>query len=368
MTSEEKISLVERNKITEWLRDFFIRVPFVQKMLFVHNLEVMVKAGLSVVGALKILSEQVENKRLRAILAEVKNEVEKGQPLSDVLDAYPKVFPSIYVSMIRAGEESGKLEQALSQIAEQMKKSNELTSRIHGALIYPAVVFSAMLAIAAQMVVFVLPKIIGTFDELHADLPLPTRILSALVKFVAADGVFVLVGLVALAFLGVWLVKQPRVRRQVHAFNLHLPIAGRIIKQINLASFTLTLSSLLQSAIPIIDAVRITAEVQTNVVYREKLFLVAEALKKGQTLSDILVRFPRHFPPMVTQMIMVGEESGQVEKMLGELAAYYGNEVDTTMRNFSTIIEPVIILGMGVAVAGMAVAVILPMYSLVQGF
>ena len=150
--------------------------------------------------------------------------------------------------------------------------------------------------------------------------------------------------------------------------NLRLPIAGAIIKKINLARFTLTLATLLESTIPIINAVKIAAEVQGNISYRESLTEVSESLKKGEALSDILARYPRLFPPMVTEMIMVGEQSGKIEQMLTELADYFGNEVDNTMKNFSTIIEPVIILVLGLAVAGIAVAVIMPMYSLTQNF
>jgi len=176
------------------------------------------------------------------------------------------------------------------------------------------------------------------------------------------------IGIVALTILIIQLYKNPKIKRFVHLANLHLPIAGPILKQISLARFTLTLSSLLQSTIPIIEAVKITANVQSNLIYREKLLLVAEELKKGETMSKLLAQYPTIFPPMVTEMVMVGEESGKVEDMLTEMANYYSDEVDNTMKNFSTIIEPVIILIMGLAVAGIAVAVIMPMYSLAQSF
>ncbi len=355
-------------KINAWVSEYLTFVPFLQKMLFVHNLYIMVKAGLSIVAALKILSEQIENKKFKRIIAEIKIQVEKGRQLSEVLAEYPKIFPSIYVQMIAAGEAAGKMEESLLQIAEQMKKSHELTARIQGALIYPTVLLIAMAGIAAEMVFFVLPKIIVMFEDFKADLPLPTKILIVTVKFIQSYGIWALFGFTALIVFAIWLIKKPAIRRVVHALNLRLPIAGPIIKKINLARFTLTLSSLLQSTIPIIEAVKIAAQVQSNIVYKENLSIVAESLKKGEALSEILARFPATFPPMVTEMIMVGEQSGEVEQMLKELAEYYGNEVDATMKNFATIIEPVIILVMGLAVAGIAVAVILPMYSLAQSF
>jgi type II secretory pathway component PulF len=182
--------------------------------------------------------------------------------------------------MIAAGEMSGKLENALMQVGEQMKKSHELTSRIRGALIYPAVVLIAMTGIGIEMVVFVLPKIVGLFADFHADLPLATRILIGVVVFNQHYGVFVAIGLVALVSFCIWLLKQPSVKKVVHAFNLKIPIFGAIIKKINIARFTMTLSSLLSSAIPIIDAVKITARVQTNVTYRDAIAGTAETLKK----------------------------------------------------------------------------------------
>lgn len=355
-------------KLNYWVAKFFSRVPFVQKMLFVYHLKTMVKAGLSIVAALKILSEEIENKKLRAVIGEIKMEVEKGRQLSEVLGEYPKIFPPIYVSMIAAGETAGKMEEALEQVANQMRKNHELTSHIRGAMIYPAVVLTAILGIAIEMVVFVLPKIMVMFQDFKTDLPLSTRVLIGLVNFIQNYGLLMLLALVGLIALTFYLIRQLPVKRALHSFNLKLPIFGGIIKKINLARFTLTLSSLLQSTIPIVDAIRITADVQTNLIYHETLLLVAEQVRKGESLAEVLGNYRNIFPPMVTEMIMVGEESGKADEMLNELADYYAKEVDSTMKNFSTIIEPVVIIILGLMVAGIAVAVIMPMYSLAQNF
>ncbi len=366
----EKPKKAERklNKVEVWLNDHLVRVPVMQKILFVHNLSIMVKAGLSIVDGLRIMSEQVENKRLKTVIGEIKGLVEKGQQLSEALSNFPQVFPPIYVSMIGAGETAGKMEEALTQVSDQMKKSHELTAHIKGALIYPAVVLTAMGGIAIEMVVFVLPKILGMFEELHAELPLSTRVLIFIVNSVQHYGFYIAAGITAFVFLCIWLMKKPKIRSAVHGFLLILPIIGLVIKKINIARFTLTLSSLLQSAIPIIDAVKITAGVEGNVKYRDSLLAASESLKKGEALSDALARTPKLFTPMVVQMIMVGEQSGEVENMLKELAEYYSNEVDMTMKNFSTIIEPILILLLGVGVAGIAVSVIMPIYSLTESF
>lgn len=353
-------------KLNKWFTDHLSRVKTVQKILFISNLKTMVKAGLSLIEALRILSEEIENKKLKKIIVDIKDGVEQGHQLSEVLAKYPKVFPAIYVSMIGAGEKAGKMEEALEQVTIQMKKSHELTSRVRGAMIYPAVIVVAMVGISIEVVFFVLPKLMVMFEEANVELPLPTRALVAITKFGQNYGILFLICAVALTIFAIWLLKLPKIKRMAHHIYLKLPIIGPVIKKINLARFTLTLSSLLESTIPIIEATRICADVLGNLIYKENLTIVSESLKKGDSLSSILGKFPKTFPPMVTQMIMVGEQSGKTEQMLFELAEYYNDEVSNTMKNFTTVIEPVIILILGLAVAGVAVAVIMPMYSLAQ--
>ncbi|MFA6486455.1 MAG: type II secretion system F family protein [Candidatus Magasanikbacteria bacterium] len=366
--SNPKTPSVLEQKINEFFYTYIFRIPFPQKMQFAHHLQIMTKAGLSIVAGLKILSQEIENPQLKKIIAEIKSDVEKGQQLSEALGRHPRVFPPIYVNMVAAGESAGKMEDALANIHNQMQKSHELSSKIRGAMIYPAVILVAMGGIAVEIVFFVLPKLMTMFQEFNAELPLPTRILIVITNTAQNFGLYIFVALIGLVILTIYLLKQPAIKKIVHAGSLHLPIFGAIIRKINLASFTISLSSLLKSGIPIIDAVKTTATVQSNVIYRDALLIVAEQLKKGETISKILQNYPKLFPAMVTEMIMVGEETGQVEQMLAEMAEYYANEVDQTMKNFSTIIEPVIILTLGLATAGIAVAVIMPMYSLAQSF
>jgi len=367
---EEKIKKLSplEQKLNNIFGFFFNHITFVEKMLFVFHLQIMAKAGLSIVESLKILSEEIENKKFRKIIAEIKSEVEKGQQFSVVLAKYPKVFPSIYVSMIEAGEAAGRMEQSLEQVSAQMKKTHELTSHIRGAMIYPAVVMTAVVGIALEMVIFVLPKIIVMFQDFNSDLPLATKILINTVKFTQNYGIYLVAGIALFITLFFWALKKPRFKKALHRFSLKIFIFGKIIKKINLARFTLTLSSLLESTIPIVEAVKISANVQSNLVYRDSLLAVSESLKKGENLSKILAQYPDIFPPMVTEMITVGEEAGKMDDMLNELSQYYADEVDSTMKNFSTIIEPVIIVVLGLMVAGIAVAVIMPMYTLAQNF
>jgi len=344
------------------------KIPFVDKMLFIHHLQIMIKAGISIVAGLKILSKETQNKKLKRIINEIREDVEKGQQFSEALGKYPKIFPSLYISMIQAGETAGKMEDALGQVYSQMKKNHDLNSAIRGAMIYPAVILVAMAGVAGLVVFYIMPQILVMFKEFDAKLPLPTQILMWLVDFVQTWAILIAIFIIIFIIVWIKLLKILKFKRVIHKLNLKLPIAGKIIKKINLARFSLTLSSLLQSSIPIIDAVNITAEVVGNYTYKDILKYAAENLKKGETLSSILLNFPSVFPPMVTEMIMVGEETGQSENMLNELASYYSDEVDATMKNFSTIIEPVIILILGLGVAGIAVSVLMPMYSMTQNF
>ena len=353
-------------KIKTWIGRHIGGIPFVQKFMLIHHLEIMSKAGLSIINSLAVLAAEIENKKLKRVVGQIKAEVETGKQLSEVLAKFPNVFPPIYVSMIAAGEISGKLDEALSQVSEQMKKSQRLTSKVQGAMIYPAVILTALVSIALFVVFYIMPKILVMFEEMNAQLPLATRVLVAIVKFGQNYWWLVLIAVIGLIAGFIRAMKVPKFKRTVHSMFLSLPIFGQIIIKVNLARFTLTLSSLLSSTIPIVDAVNISSEVLANVIYREQLARAGDSLKQGLPLSQILSSYPKTFPSMVTEMIMVGEQTGRIEKMLKELSEYYNNEVEETMNNFTAIIEPVIILLLGVGVAGVAVAVIMPMYSLAQ--
>ncbi|PIT88588.1 MAG: hypothetical protein COU29_02310 [Candidatus Magasanikbacteria bacterium CG10_big_fil_rev_8_21_14_0_10_36_32] len=365
-TTAPAASVSSIQKLNTWIENHLTRVPFMQKYLFIHHLQIMTKAGLSIVASLNILAHEVENKKLRNVIEQVKNDIESGQQFSDVLAKYPSIFPPIYVSMIAAGESAGKMEDALTQVANQMNKSQRLTSKIRGAMIYPSVILTAMVGIAIFVVFYILPKIMVMFEEVKVDLPLSTRVLMGVTKFGQHYWWLVIIIIAGLIILGNRLMKLAKFKKFIHSLNLKIPIFGPVAKKINLARFTLTLSSLLASTIPIIEATRIAAQVLGNVIFKENVMATAESLKQGESLSTILMRYPETFPPMVTEMIMVGEQSGNTEKMLSELAEYFNNEVENTMNNFTTIIEPVIILALGLGVAGIAVAVIMPMYSLAQ--
>jgi type II secretory pathway component PulF len=347
------------------------RITLFQKMLFLDHLRIMVKGGLSLVEALNVLSRETSNKRFKEVISAIQHDVEQGEQLSEALGKHPKIFGSMYVKMIEAGETAGQLEGALDQAVIQMKKTYELSSSIRGAMVYPAVILVAMTGIGFMVITVVLPQLTAIFSEFNSELPLATRILIAMGNTFSHPLRLILVLVITLGLIIGFILllrRVPPFRAAVHALNLKLPIAGGIIRQINLARFSLTLSSLLKSTIPVVDAITITADTCGNVQFQNALHNAAEAVKRGTPISEALQSRADLFPPMVTEMVMVGEQSGDVDTLLTELAEFYNSEVAKTMKNFTTIIEPVIIILIGIAVGGLAVAVIMPMYSLVQNF
>lgn len=344
----------------------FRRIPNREKIFFVQHLGVMLKAGLSLAEALRTLSLQTENKRFKEIITDIKQEVEKGKPLSARLEKYNDVFDNLFINMIKAGEVSGQLEIVLARIYIQMKKDYELRSKVKGAMIYPIVVIIAMVAIGSLMIVFVIPKLTAIFKEASVSLPLPTRVLMATSDFVIQNYLIVSIAIVVLIYSFYKLITTKQGKYYFHLTLLRLPIISSIIKKINLARFSRTFSSLLKTDIPIMQTLEITANVLGNVLYKEIVLKASHSITKGISLGELLKEDVKLFPPVVTQMILIGEQTGSLDVVLEELAEFYENDIDQIMKNLPSIIEPVLILILGLAVAGMAVAVIMPMYSLTQ--
>lgn len=365
----EKLDLKKKNltyyfrRINGWVENAGT-VPLTQKIFFIQNLGIMLKAGLSLGQALNAITKQASNKKLQNILKDVTKRVEKGEPFSKTLAVHPKTFNELFVSMVASGEASGNLEEILFQVHKQLKRSHQLISKVRGAMIYPIIVITAMIGIGVGMIVFVMPKFMSIFEDFNAELPLPTRILIAISKFVESNGFFVALTTIVLVLAFMKIIKTKKGKALLHKFFLTAPILSPIVKKINLARFARTMSSLTKSGISVIKSFKITAKTLGNIYYKEALFDAAEKVKKGTDMNTILREYPKLFPPVVTQMITVGEESGSVEDILDEIASFYEEEVDQTMENLPSIIEPVLMLILGAGVGFMAVSVLMPMYSL----
>lgn len=341
-------------------------IKLTQKIFFVQQLSVMIKAGISLSVALKTLATQTTSKSFRKILIDLQAGVEKGNLLSKGLKDYQNLFGELFISMIEAGEASGQMESVLKQLFVQMKKDHEIISKVRGAMIYPAIVVTMMLAIGTLMMIYVIPTITGVFTELAVELPLATRILIWISNFFLQFGLFVAIGLVIFIVVMSRVIKTKNGRQTFHSLILKTPIVGSIVKKINIARFCRSISSLLRTDIPIIKSFEITSRILGNVIFRNALLDSKEKIKKGISIQESLSPYTDLFPPVVLQMISVGEETGALDEILEESAIFYEEGVSQTMENLPSIIEPVLMVFLGVGVGGMAVAVVMPLYSLSQ--
>lgn len=339
-------------------------VPSDEKLFFVQHLGVMLRAGVSLATSLRTLAKQTKNKRFIGILGQIVTRVEQGSSFADSLRPHEKIFGELFINMVEAGEISGRLETVLVQLFVQMKKHHRMISKVKGAMTYPLVILFAMSGIGTFMMIFVVPKITDMLKSFNTELPLATKILIAVSGALVNNGLLVLLGVVVLVAAIVKILKTYRGKYLFQKALLKLPVFGEIIKKINLASFARTVSSLLKTDIMIIKTFQITASTLGNLHYREALNNAAEAIRKGVAINEIIATYPDLFPPLVIQMIAIGEQTGEVDEILGELAEFYEEEVDQIMDTLPSIIEPVLILVMGLGVAGVALAIITPMYSL----
>lgn len=353
----------EVNKISLWLEKFS-SIPISEKLFFVQYLGIMLKAGIPLSASLQTLAKQTTNKRFSKIIGEVSKNVEKGVSFTESLRPYEKVFGQLFINMIESGEISGKLEEVLKKLYIQFKKSHELVSKVKGALTYPIVILAAMAGIGVFMMIAVVPKITAMFKDFNAELPLPTKLLIKFSDSLVSHGPLYIIGVIIAAAVFIQIIKTEKGKHIFHAILLKLPIFGKIIKKINLARFARTISSLLKTDIMIIKSFQITAQTLSNIHYREALIGMSNKIKKGGTINQVIADYPALFPPVVVQMIAVGEETGELDYVLEELAEFYEGEIDQTMNNLPAIIEPVLILTLGLVVGSMAVAIIMPMYSL----
>jgi type IV pilus assembly protein PilC len=335
-----------------------------EKLIFIQNLSVMIKASIPVLTSFRTLAEQTEDKQFSRILKQIALKLEQGSSLSDSMKPFPKVFSELFVNMIASGEISGKLEEVLHHLHLQTKKQYALASKVKGALTYPLIVVVAMFGIGIFMMVFVIPKITSVFTEYQVELPLATKILIGISNFLATQWLISILGFGAIVFLFVKILSTKKGKFAFQALALRAPIFGPIIKKINLANFARTTSSLLKTDIMIVNAFQITANTLGNLHYRQAVMEISERTKKGGQINQVIKNYPQFFPPMVTQMITVGEQTGEITNILEDLAMFYEEEVDQIMQNLPSIIEPLLILILGFGVGGIAIAIIMPMYSL----
>lgn len=344
--------------------NIFGRVPLAEKILFSKNLGVMIGAGLPLTRALDALRQETRHNAFKAVIGDLIERVKQGSPLSENIKAHPKVFPELFPAMVAAGERSGKLEEALQVLTKQMQNDYELRRRVRGALMYPAVILVAMVGIGILMLTTIVPILISTFEEFNIKLPASTRAIIAVSNLFLLYGIWVAGALAATVVLLLRLAKKPAVRRVLQDLTLRAPLFGQLIRQVNVARAARTLSSLLLAGIQTLEALTVTSRVLSYLAYREAIERAREDIQKGKTISSVFRAYPALFPSLLDEMVAVGEETGKLSDMLEEVAEFYEAEVANATKNFSTIIEPLLMIVIGGAVGFFAVAMITPLYSM----
>lgn len=360
------IHLQQKNSVFAFFKKI-TAISLDEKIGFVENLSIMLKSGIPLTRAMHILVKQTKNPRLHLIIADVALQLEGGKSLAEALSKHGQIFSNIFISMVKVGELSGTLDKSLEYLTLQLHREADLKSKVRGAMIYPSVIVAAMVIIGVLMSIFVLPKLTSIFKEFgDMKLPLMTRVVIATADFMSAYA-FIVVGLLAVLIVGLALLYRTYAGKKVFdSMAIRFFVIGPIVRKINLARFARILSSLLKSGIPIVEGLEVAGNSISSIPYRELIVGSASEVRLGKNLTASLAKDETLFPPLVVQMLEVGEESGTVEDMLGQLAVHYEEEVDTITKNLSSIIEPLLLLFVGGIVGVLAVALISPIYSISQ--
>jgi len=339
-------------------------VKKVQISRFTRQFSTMIAAGLPMVQCLEILSLQMESAELRRIIAQVKESVQAGTTLSEALAKHKRVFDDLFVNMVDAGEIGGALDVILARLATYREKADALTRKVKGAMIYPAVVMTVAIGVTFIMLTYIVPVFAKMFAGLGAELPGPTKFILGLSAFLRGNIltglVLVIVGIVAYKFYS----KTDQGRLNIDHFKLRLPLIGDVIRKGAISRFTRTLATLISSGVPILDALNITARASNNRVIHDAIKRSVLSIAEGETITQPL-KACGVFPPMVTQMISVGEKTGGLDDMLSKIADFYDEEVDAAVAALTSVIEPVIIVFMGAAIGGILISMYLPMFEII---
>lgn len=341
------------------------RISVVEKANFCRFMATMLRAGLSFGEAVDVIRKETEGKRMKGVLSDIAFETRKGKSLSSVLAQHKKDFDSVFLTIIEAGEKSGTLEQAFNYLGTQLTASHELSSKIKGSLMYPAVIVTAMAGVGVMMVVFVLPKLSFAFTRMNIELPLTTQALLTVGDIVGGNvGISLLV--VILGAIGIYFaLTVKKTRAALLQLLAKVPVVKKMMMKIDVARFARVLSTLLRSGVPIIDALNVSADTlsQPNLKAQAKQF--SEGISKGESLSEVLVKGKKAFPLIMIQTIKAGEKTGSMEDILQEMAEFYESEVEVNLKALTSLLEPVLMLFIGVAVGAMVVMIVAPIYSVV---
>lgn len=332
-------------------------------VIFSRQFSTMINAGVPILQSLQIMCEQTENKVLRRILYTVRNDIEGGNSLFEALREHPKVFSDLYANMVNAGETGGVLDVILLRLAEYLEKAARLKARVKSAMVYPAVVVAVAVAVIAIILIFVIPIFETMFADFGAALPLPTQIVINMSRFIQDNIWWIFGGLIAFAVIAKRLYRLERVKIMVDFWLLTLPVFGPLMRKVAVARFGRTLSTMVSSGVPILNALDIVAKTSGNKTVELGVLEAKKSIAEGQTLADPL-EATGVFPPMVIQMIAIGESTGSLDHMLAKVADFYDSEVDIAVETLTSLLEPMMIVFLGVVVGGLVVSMYLPIFQI----
>lgn len=356
------LSLVEQKKGIN-IEALLTRIKPKDLVVFSRQFSVLISANVSIVQALKLLSAQIENIKLKAVVQEISEEIDGGARLSDALSKRPEVFSDFFVNVVSSGENSGKLDEVLNYLADELEKDYDMMSKIKGAMIYPAFVMAGMSGVGVMMMVFVVPKLTAVMEETGMDLPVSTKILIA-TSDILTNYWMLVAGLLVVLFVLLRYGLKTRAGKEIFdKAMLKTPIFGKLFQKIYIVRFTRSLETLLLGGVTISKGLSITSQVVSNQVYKDLIMETKAEVEDGNSMSSVFAQSPA-MPDMVSQMVAIGEKTGKLESILGSISKFYGREIDNVVANLMTLMEPIIMVVMGIAVGIMVAAVIMPMYNM----
>lgn len=360
-------SISEKKKGFE-LKDVMAQFQKVkQKSLavFSRQFSTMVSAGLSLVRALDVLEQQADDKKLKEVLGDIRRRVEGGSALSEAFEAHPTVFSDLYIHLTRAGEVGGVLDETLDRVAQFLEKDQALRAKIKSAMTYPLAILTFAVVVVFVLVIFVIPTFMMIFDGLGIEVPLMTKMLIGLSVGLRKYPHFILIGIFGIVFVFRSYIKTPKGKMNFHKMMFKLPVFGMLIKKITISRFTRTLGTLLSSGVPVMQAMEVTGKASGNKVVEKAVDNVRESLREGESISAPMER-SGIFPPMVTQMIAVGEETGSLDSMLTKISDFYDMEIEATLDSLTSLLEPLLLIFIGGIIGFIVIAMFMPMITIVN--
>ncbi|MFT5207207.1 MAG: type IV pilus assembly protein PilC [Candidatus Omnitrophota bacterium] len=341
------------------------KVPLSDVVIFARQLATMISAGIPILQSLEIVAEQSDHARFKEILTDVAKKVASGSSIYSAMNAYPTVFSEFFIHIVRAGEESGNLDEILDSVAVYLEKTEKIARQVKSAMVYPIVVMTMAVAITALMIIKVIPVFVDMYSGFGIDLPTPTKVLIAMSDYLNHH-FFVIVGLgIAFSMAFKYFAKTPSGTLILDRIKLNLPVFGVLIRKVAVSKFARTLGTLLKSGVSILRALEIVAKTSGNKVLENAINATSKAVKEGRQISDPLSE-SKVFPPMVVRMIAVGETSGELEKMLSKVADFYDDQVDAAVAGLTSMIEPLVIAFLGIVIGGIVIAMFMPMFQMVN--